>query len=526
MQVFENFISYRRKDSSLEVRNIYDALIKKGYSTFCDVYSLKSGNFDENIKRIIGSCTNFILVISQESIDTCSEEGDWMYKEIREALDKHKNIVCVFVGDVEFPPNLPESISEIKYQNGIKFDIVYFDSFIAKLVSQFLVPDTELSDEKSSESDFLIDGDRLVKYLGHAKNVRIPEGVRTIGEFAFKDKTVVEKIAFPDSVIEIEESAFERCLNVSFLIFPPALKSIAKKAFNRCFNVSYIQFSNALKNIGQEAFGYCNKLKTVLLNSELAFIDSSAFNNCSQLASICVTDENQYYTESEGVLYNKDMSALVRCPEGCRVDMVVIPNSVKIIEPWAFYKCTRLIDIILPRTIEVVREYAFKDCCNIQSISVFDSIKEFDISALDGWTQTQQVCFSSRCSQLIKYNITKKLKENQIFGPSDITHQFILVKTTFESRKEAEDMARMLLDRRLIVSGQISKLHSIYVWDDVVNSEDEVELSCITTSASYPEIEEFIKRNHSYELCEIICIPIVKTTPEFGDWITDYVKNK
>ena len=52
MQVFENFISYRRKDSSLEVRNIYDALIKKGYSTFCDVYSLKSGNFDENIKEI------------------------------------------------------------------------------------------------------------------------------------------------------------------------------------------------------------------------------------------------------------------------------------------------------------------------------------------------------------------------------------------------------------------------------------------------------------------------------------------
>lgn len=44
MQMFENFISYRRKDSSLEVRNIYDALIKKGYSTFCDVYSLKSGN--------------------------------------------------------------------------------------------------------------------------------------------------------------------------------------------------------------------------------------------------------------------------------------------------------------------------------------------------------------------------------------------------------------------------------------------------------------------------------------------------
>lgn len=116
------------------------------------------------------------------------------------------------------------------------------------------------------------------------------------------------------------------------------------------------------------------------------------------------------------------------------------------------------------------------------------------------------------------------MKENQLYVSSEIANQFVLVKTTFESKKEAEDMARMLLDRHLIVSGQISKLHSIYMWNDEINSEDEVELSCITTSTNYAEIEEFIKRNHSYELCEIITIPIVKTTPEFGDWIVDYVK--
>lgn len=64
------------------------------------------------------------------------------------------------------------------------------------------------------------------------------------------------------------------------------------------------------------------------------------------------------------------------------------------------------------------------------------------------------------------------------------------------------------------------------MWNEEVNSEDEAELSCITASSSYPEIEEFIRRNHSYELCEIICVPIVKTTPEFADWIINYVKYK
>ena len=85
-------------------------------------------------------------------------------------------------------------------------------------------------------------------------------------------------------------------------------------------------------------------------------------------------------------------------------------------------------------------------------------------------------------------------------------------------------MARMLLDKHLIVSGQISRLHSIYIWDEQINSEDEVELSCITTSRLYSEVEDFIKSNHSYEVCEILCVPIIKTTPEFADWILGYVK--
>lgn len=367
-------------------------------------------------------CTNFILVLSQESIDSCTEEDDWLYKEIYEAIETQKNIVCVFIGDVKFPNNLPESIAGLRYQNGIKFDIVYFDSFIAKLISQFLVPNTEVFEEKLSDSDFLVEKDKIIKYLGRAKNVVIPDGIKIIGEFAFKDKTAIEKISFPDSVRIIEESAFERCLNVSYLILPQSLKIIKKKAFNRCFNVSYVQFNSELEHVEQEAFGYCNKLKNVILNSKLISIDSSEFNNCSQLASICISDTNEYYTETEGVLYNKDMSVLIRCPEGYRADIVIIPDSVTTIESWAFYKCTKLIDVILPRNIEFVRANAFKDCCNIKSISVFDSIKEFDISALDGWTQNQQVYFSNRCNQVIRYNITKKLKENQVFETTEIYH--------------------------------------------------------------------------------------------------------
>lgn len=90
MQVFENFISYRRSDSMLEVKNIYDELQMNGFTTFCDVYSLGSGEFDKNLITAIDNCTNFILVLNTHSMERCSEDDDWLRREISEALEKKK----------------------------------------------------------------------------------------------------------------------------------------------------------------------------------------------------------------------------------------------------------------------------------------------------------------------------------------------------------------------------------------------------------------------------------------------------
>ena len=51
--VYENFISYRRSETSLEVKNLYDALKQRGFSTFCDIYSLGGGKFTDDIKNAI-----------------------------------------------------------------------------------------------------------------------------------------------------------------------------------------------------------------------------------------------------------------------------------------------------------------------------------------------------------------------------------------------------------------------------------------------------------------------------------------
>ena len=356
MQIFETFISYRRSETLAEVQNIYHSLLNKGLSTFCDIYSLNNGRFDEGLKHYIDTCTNYILVLGERSLDRCVNDDDWLRFEIKEALDKKKNIICVFVGDFSFPKELPEDIDNIRFFNGIKYDFSYFNGFIDCLTSRFLTTSsqTTLSD---ATRDFVIIDNTVVKYVGTAPIVSIPEGVTSIAEGAFKDQTKITELNLPSTITKIMASAFERCINLTHVSLPTSLKSINKKAFFRCYNLSFVAFNDTLEEIGEEAFGFCTKIKTVNLGKDISIIDSSAFNNCNKLSYFFVSDENQYFSAIDGILYDKNKTKLIRCPEGYDCDLVNVYHSVEVLSPWCFSRCINIVDIILPRCLKKPRPF-------------------------------------------------------------------------------------------------------------------------------------------------------------------------
>lgn len=104
--------------------------------------------------------------------------------------------------------------------------------------------------------------------------------------------------------------------------------------------------------------------------------------------------------------------------------------------------------------------------------------------------------------------------------------KFCLVKTAFESENDAENMAKALISRHLIVSGQIKRMRSLYVWKNELCDEQEFELTCFTETGLYDAVEQFINDNHPYEVGEIIRIPVTDTSDEFGQWISEYVNKK
>ena len=452
-------------------------------------------------------------------MDRCENDDDWLRFEIREALEKNKNIVCVFVGDFGFPQVLPDDIDNIRFYNGIKYDFSYFNGFIDCLTSRFLTTSQKTSISNETR-DFVIIDNTLVKYVGSAPIVNVPNGIISIGEGAFKDQTKITEINLPNTVTQIMSSAFERCINLTHISFPSSLKIIGVKAFFRCYNLSFIAFNEDLEEIGEDAFGFCTKIKTVNLGDRVSNIGYSAFNNCNKLSYFFVSEANQSYAAVDGILYDKNKSKLIRCPEGYDSDLVNVYTTVEILSPWCFSRCINVVDIILPRSLKKVLAFAFNDCHNILSLTLGDEISEFDVSALNGWNESQRVVVSKRFNPLIKYNIEKKILEAPTTQEGcSLESDFVIIKTTFESREEAAEMAKMLLSNKYIASAQLNDLNVFYTWNNEFSNEDEVELSCITQGFLYKKVETFIKSHHSYECCQLLCIPISNTSVEFGEWI-------
>lgn len=146
------FISYRRDGGDMTAMHIYQSLRDRGYNVFYDLEVLRAGKFNEALLEAIDSCQDFVLILSPHALDRCQEEGDWVRREIAEALRKKKNIVPVMLNGFRFPETLPEDIDDVRFQNGLSATTEYFSESMDRLASRYLIskPSSEGKRENSS----------------------------------------------------------------------------------------------------------------------------------------------------------------------------------------------------------------------------------------------------------------------------------------------------------------------------------------------------------------------------------------
>jgi periplasmic divalent cation tolerance protein len=100
--------------------------------------------------------------------------------------------------------------------------------------------------------------------------------------------------------------------------------------------------------------------------------------------------------------------------------------------------------------------------------------------------------------------------------------EYVVILVTVSSEEEGLRISHALVDSRLVACVNImSGLRSIYRWKGEIWDEEELLLLIKTRMALFKQVEAKVKEIHSYEVPEIIAIPVTRGSETYLDWLLE-----
>ena len=139
---YDIFLSYRRKDASghsnvAVSRTFKYAFEHHGYEVFFDFSDCTREFFADSIIPAIRTCRYFVLVLTKGCLERCKEKGDWLRREIEEALRFHRTIIPI-TPEGEFdgwPTDMPDAVKAL---DGLQITTIHMDGIFEANMEQLI----------------------------------------------------------------------------------------------------------------------------------------------------------------------------------------------------------------------------------------------------------------------------------------------------------------------------------------------------------------------------------------------------
>jgi len=234
-------------------------------------------------------------------------------------------------------------------------------------------------------------------------SVTIPDSVTSIGELAFSgcnsltavyisDLAKWCEISFADNPLTSAE-AVKLYLNGELLsgdlVIPDGVTSIGSYAFSNCTDFTSVTIPDSVTSIGKFAFSGCSGLTSATIGNGVTSIESYVFSGCSGLTSITIPfigatkdgTEDTHFGYIFGASWNSDNSKYV--PSSLKTVVITGGTSIE----WrAFYNCAGLTSITIPDSVTNIGDSAFEGCTGLTSITIPNGVTSIGDSAFSGCT--------------------------------------------------------------------------------------------------------------------------------------------
>ena len=239
-------------------------------------------------------------------------------------------------------------------------------------------------------------------------SIQLPETVKEIGNSAFSECNSLTKINIPEGVTKIGMGTFGGCTSLTSIQLPERLTEIGSKAFARCSSLKEINIPKGVKTIGEGTFMDCTNLTSIQLPQRLTEIGSYAFAGCSSLTEINIP--KGVTTIGENTFWNCMSLTSIQLPEG----LTEIGN-------YAFKYCDSLKEINIPKGVKTIGESTFEYCESLTSIQLPEGLTEIGISAFNNCSSLTEISIPQAVTSIgyNAFNYCSTLKEVVLSGTND-----------------------------------------------------------------------------------------------------------
>lgn len=448
---------------SEDITTLYDG----AFAGCKDITSISLPNTITSIsKSAFYNCSSLLSIelprklesIEDDAFDYCSSLTSIKIPASVTSIGKKAFYYCSSLESVEMPEGLqsigeyafqdcssltsisiPDGVTRIEDRTFYRCDnlsTICFGSGISEIGSEAFSQCSNLSDVYVSDMakwcsiSFAKYNDGPLYYAKHlfvgdkeVADLVIPEGAKTIGDYAFKNFKGLKSVVIPEGVTTIGVHAFSWCEGLTDVTIPSTVTSIGEKTFNgtdniksiKCYIKEPVEYPNLLftskwyvtfyvpkgsKALYEIADGWKEFENIVEMDMEATdgsvFIAKTAEGVDMTFKVISAKDRIlQVGTGEKDVsAVNKDYEGTITIPakvdgytvkeiashafSNCNFTDIALPSGLIYIDTEAFYRCESLKSIRIPSSLQNMSATAFVSCTSVESIVVEDGNAYFD----------------------------------------------------------------------------------------------------------------------------------------------------